>query len=270
MVLSENIFCRSPFLKKTIDATARLFLTFYGDTVDLLRITPGNNNTITYPLSRRASIKDIIESLGVPHTEIGKILLDGHEQTFNKIAQDNEHYQVFPLSPDILPTVATALRPEPLVTCHFLVDINVRRLAGLLRMAGLNTEDVGLDSANIATVEKAIDQERILLTRSRDLLKQSRLVFGHLVRSQNPEQQLKEIINLYDLHNQLHPFSRCIACNGLLIKVAKETIIDRLLPLTKKYYHQFSQCTDCSKVYWHGSHHDKMAAQLDRILARSL
>ena len=269
MVKNTDHFTARSLLEKPTDTSGHLFLTFYGDTSELLRRAPVSEQTLVYPLSRRASIKDIIEGLGVPHTEIGRIVLDGQEQSFAKIAEDNEQYQIYPQTPENPPTVATTLRPEPLATCSFLVDINVARLAALLRMAGFDAEDVGPASADIATVERAVNYERILLTRNRELLKQRRLVFGHLVRNQNPEQQLKEIINLYGLHDHLRPFSRCIACNGLLAYVAKATVLDRLLPLTKKYYNRFNQCSSCGKIYWHGSHHDKMTAQLDRILGRS-
>ncbi len=247
---------------------ARLLLTLLGDTLDLLRKAPDAGRTISYPLSRRASIKDILESLGVPHSEISRIVLAGREQTFEKIAADGDHFEIHPLSPALPPTVATPLRPVPLATCIFLVDINVARLGGLLRMAGFDAEAVGPDSANTDTVLRAVREGRILLTRNRDLLKQRQLVFGRLVRNQDPDQQLREIIDLYGLQDRLQPFSRCIACNGLLLEVAKDAIIDRLLPLTKKYYHHFKQCSGCGKIYWHGSHHDKMVRKLSTILGR--
>ena len=250
---------------------ACLFLTLQGDTLELVRKIPGNGGsgrTITYPLSRRASIKDILESLGIPHTEIGRIMLNGQEQTFEKIAEDGQHFEIHPLCPALPPTIATILRPVPLAACIFLVDINVGKLAGLLRMAGCDAESVGPDSGDTDTVTKAVGEGRILLTRNRELLKQRKLVFGHLVQSQEPDHQLREIFDLYGLQDQLRPFSRCIACNGLLVEVEKEAIIDRLLPLTKKYYHHFKQCSGCAKIYWHGSHHDKMEAKLKIILGR--
>ncbi len=247
-----------------------VLLTLHGDTVDLLRRAPEGNKTIVYPSSRRASIKDILEGLGVLHTEIGTIVLDGQEQTFDKIARNGEHFFIYPLTPDIPPTIATTLRSEPLLNCIFLVDINVGRLARLLRMAGFDSELVESASANSASVERAVREERILLTRNRDLLKMRILVFGRLVRSQDPEQQLKEIVDLYGLQGMLNPFSRCIACNGLLYGVEKNTIIDRLQPLTKKYYNRFKRCAGCGKIYWQGSHCDKMTAQLNRILGKTI
>lgn len=247
-------------------STARLVLTFHGDTLDLLRRTPDADGIIVYPLSRRASIKDIIESLGLPHTEVGRIILNGQEQTFEKIAQDGEHFEIHPLTSAVPPTKPTLLRSTPLSSCIFLVDINVGRLTGLLRMAGIDAEAVKPGSSNSTTAQRAIDKNRILLTQNRDILKQRKLVFGRLVRSENPDHQLLETFNLYQLQNLLLPFSRCMACNGLLNEVAKETIIDHLLPLTKKYYWRFKQCANCGKIYWHGSHHIKMKAKLDKIL----
>jgi hypothetical protein len=249
------------------EQTARLLIEFHGDTLDLLNRVPEIDNTIVYPLSRRASIKDILESLGVPHTEVGKIILDGVEQGFEKIAENGEHFEIHPLSPALPPTMATILRPDPLKSCCiFLVDINVGRLAGLLRMAGFDAENVDKESTSRAIVEKAIREGRILLTRNKDLLKHRELVYGRLVRNQDPDLQLREIIYLYSLENLFKPFTRCISCNGLLADVKKEDIIDRLLPLTKKYFNRFRICTACNKIYWHGSHHEKMTEKLEIIV----
>ncbi len=245
--------------------TARILLTFRGDTLDLLRRTPDANGTIIYPLSRRASIKDIFEGLGLPHTEVSRIILSRQEQTFEKIVLNGEHYEIHPLTSAMPPTMASTLRPIPLANYSFLVDINVGRLAGLLRIAGIDTEAVEPESTDSNTVQRAIDEKRILLTRNRDILKQRRLVFGRLVRSENPDDQLREIVDLYRLQNRLLPFTRCIACNGLLNEVPKDAIIDRLLPLTKKYYTLFSQCAACGKIYWRGSHHDRMTDKLEKI-----
>jgi uncharacterized protein with PIN domain len=250
--------------------TARVLLAFHGDTLDLLTRVPETDHTIVYPLSRRASIKDILESLGVPHTEVGKIILEGVEQGFEKIAENGEHFEIHSLSPALPPTMATILRPDPLITCcRFLVDINVGRLAGLLRMAGCDAEAIDRDSSSRAIVQKSTGENRILLTRNKDLLKHRDLVYGRLIRSQDPDLQLREIINLYHLKNHLQPFTRCISCNGLLADIKKEDIIDRLLPLTKKYFNCFRICMDCSKIYWHGSHHEKMTDKLRIILSKN-
>ncbi len=250
--------------------TARLSLQVHGDILDLINRVPASDHTIFYPLFRRTSIKDILESLGIPHTEVGKIILDGVGQRFEKIAENGEHFEIHPLSPALPPTMPTILRPNPLKTCCiFLVDINVGRLAGLLRMAGCNAENVDGESSSRAIVAKAIQEDSIVLTRNKDLLKHRELVYGRLVRNQDPDLQLREIINLYSLENVLQPFTRCISCNGILKDVKKEEIIDRLLPLTKKYFNRFRICTACSKIYWQGSHHDKMTDKLKIIVGKN-
>ncbi len=244
---------------------ARIFLSFHGDTKYLLR-PPQEHDPVVYPLTRRASIKDIIEGLGVPHTEVGRILLDGQDQSFEKIPHDGEYYRIEPLSADQPPTVSTFLRPKPLPACIFLVDINVGRLTGLLRMAGFDAEAVAPGAAAEDSLRRAAREGRILLTRNQDLLRHRRLVFGRLVRSQNPEEQLTEIIHLYRLQGNLAPFTRCIVCNGMLTEVDKAAIIQRLQPLTKRYFNRFKQCSGCGKIYWQGSHHEKMVKKLHRIV----
>jgi uncharacterized protein with PIN domain len=243
----------------------RIYLTFHGDTRDLLRPAP-EREQLLYPLNRRTSLKDIIEGLGVPHTEVGSIRLDGHQQSFEKIPCDGEYYEILPLSPAEPPTVPTFLRPEPLSACMFMVDINVARLAGLLRMAGIDAETVDPGWTAEQVVRSSVRQHRILLTRNRELLRHRIMVFGRLVRSEKPDEQLAEIIRLYGLRDRLAPFSRCITCNGLLAEVDKANILDRLQPLTRKYFERFKACRGCGKIYWHGSHHQQMRERLSRIL----
>lgn len=271
-ILDKNFTTNGAGMKQSdiTEKTSRILLEFHGDTLDLLDKVSTRDSTIIYPLSRRASIKDILESLGVLHTEVGKIILDGVEQRFEKIAANGEHFEIHPLSPALPPTMATILRPDPLKTCcRFLVDINVGRLAGLLRMAGFDAEDIDGEDTSRAIIAKAIREDRILLTRNHDLLKHRELVYGHLVRNQDPDLQLREIINLYKLENLLQPFTRCISCNGLLEDVKKEDIIDRLPPLTRKYFNRFRMCTDCSKIFWQGSHHEKMTEKLENIVGKN-
>lgn len=244
----------------------QLILTFHGDTRDLLHTTPDeNDNSIVYPLCRRASIKDIIEGLGVPHTEVGNILQDGEPKTFDIIPEGEERYHIHPLSPAHPPTMATVLRPNPLSSCLFMVDININRLANLLRMAGFDASSVPSGSKE-CIVRTAVQEHRILLTRNRELLKHRSVIFGRLIRNQDPFRQLEETIHLYSLARDIRPFIRCMRCNGLLSCVPKKEILDSLLPLTQKYYSHFMQCLDCKQIYWRGSHHQHMVRKLKELV----
>ncbi len=143
-----------------------------------------------------------------------------------------------------------------------MVDVNVAKLGSLLRMAGIDTAyPANLSDADIAAV--AEQQGRILLSRDRGLLKHKIIIHGHLVRSQLPGEQLAEVVHLYGLRDLLQPFSRCMLCNSLLVHVEKATILDRLEPLTIKYYQVFYLCPSCDKIYWSGSHKEGM----NRLLA---
>lgn len=241
-----------------------LHLTFHGDTRELLRL-PETNGTVVYALNRRASIKDIIEAIGVPHTEVGRIVAGENELGFDYIVQEGERFDIFPQTGDIPVTEPTVLRPEPLPEPKFMVDVNVLKLARNLRLLGLDTTTV-TGGTLVETARAAEKARRILLTRNRDLLKVALLSFGQLLRSEDHRRQLDEVINRYNLHSRLHPFLRCLRCNDILTPVAKEKVMDRLEPLTKKYYHHFKVCNSCGRIYWRGSHHQRMQDLIDSSL----
>ncbi len=219
---------------------------------------------ITYPLTRRASIKDIIESLGVPHTEIGKISLAGNELGFDYIPENTTSIEIEPISDKTPVTSPTRLRPVSFDEHKFLIDDNVLKLGRNLRM-------IGFDSVNVINgepgliIEQAAKERRIVLSRNRDLLKMKAIYHGQLLRSENHIEQTAEVVRRYDLYSQIRPFSRCLSCNGTLRVVDKNAILHLLEPLTKKYYSTFKQCEDCKKVYWKGSHHEKMMRLISSI-----
>jgi len=238
-----------------------LTLHFQGDLALLLRAGFRGSSLVRYELERRASIKDIIESLGIPHPEVGGLKAQGREISFAYLPEPGEEIEVLPLPVPVDVRRPTLLRPSPLDAIRFQVDINVGKLAALLRMAGLDTA-YEPDLADVALADTAAREGRILLSRDTTLMKRKQVEFGHLVRAQEPGAQLAEVVRLYGLADSLQPFSRCLRCNTPLEPVAKEAILDRLLPLTRKYYDSFQQCTQCDKIYWPGSHRDRMEEYL--------
>jgi uncharacterized protein len=241
-------------------------LVFSGDLLDFFKGRDDAAYSLRYPLVRRASIKDIIESLGIPHTEIGRLILDRRDLNFSFLPCDGQRLLVEPLSHMIPPTRPSTLRPQPLEQLRFLVDINIAKLARLLRMAGLDAATVEDDGRPISEIAaRAAGEQRILLSRNREVLKLRSVVFGRLVRNQDPTGQFEEISRLYDLPAHYRPFSRCMACNGELDPIDKDRILDRLEPLTIRYYHRFRQCRSCGRIYWRGSHHQRMARMFNLI-----
>lgn len=237
-------------------SSSSLFLKFFGNNRKLLR-TENQNGELQYPLTRRASIKDIIEALGIPHSEVGKIVSDGSERDFQFLPKGMERIEIHPFTRLIPVTSSTLLRPEPFSSLRFMVDINALKLGRDLRMIGLDAVTVPEASLTEIALE-ANRGQRILVSRNRELLKIRNVVFGQLLHSENHQLQLQEVCERYAVDSLIKPFSRCLSCNGILQAVAKVAILHLLEPLTKKYYDEFRQCVLCSKVYWRGSHHQKM------------
>lgn len=219
------------------------------------------------PIQSHQTVKDVLEASGIPHTEIDLILVNGDPVSFQHRPAVGDRIAVYPMF-EALDIGATArLRPEPLRHPRFVVDVNLGRLARLLRVLGFDVWwSSDADDQTLADI--SLDQQRILLTRDRGLLKRRAITHGLFVHSQQPEEQTLEVLRRLDLRRQIKPFTRCVRCNGQLAAVAKEQVIDQLEPLTRRYYDVFSQCPECGRIYWAGSHFEKLSRLVDRLLER--
>jgi hypothetical protein len=215
------------------------------------------------------SIKDMIEALGIPHTEVDLILVNGRSVDFSYAVCDGDHVSVYPVfeSLDIGPLVR--VRPEPLREVRFVLDVHLGRLAAYLRMLGFDSlYRNDYDDPQLAGISRG--EKRILLTRDRGLLKRSIVTHGYCVRHTQPRDQLAEVVERYDLYRLIDPFRRCIACNGLLEGISKEDIGDRLPPDTKEAYAEFKRCQSCGQIYWKGSHVRRMQQLIAFIRSREM
>jgi uncharacterized protein with PIN domain/sulfur carrier protein ThiS len=240
---------------------ATAHLRFYEELNDFL---PPSQRKVEFEhrFVRRASIKDMIESLGVPHPEIELILVNGQSVDFTHIVEDGDRISVYPVFESLDVSSLIRLRPAPLRNPRFVVDCNLGRLARYLRLLGLDC--LYQNDFNDATVSRISQQQhRIVLTRDRRLLQRKIITHGFYVRAVNPREQVREVLQRLDLHGKVQPFTRCTRCNGLLKATLKETVDHQLEPKTRHYYDQFLQCEQCGQVYWQGSHH-KRARQLIR------
>jgi uncharacterized protein with PIN domain len=247
--------------------TAITFI-FHNYLKDLLTKERRGLSSFTHHFERRASVKDVIESLGVPHPLVGRLTINARETGFAPLLRDNDVVEVSPLAAPLNPLTPTLLRPKPLERLAFVADANVGKLALHLRSLGFDTLYCGAERDG-AIAETAHSRKRILLTRDISLLKRKIISHGYLLRSHDPAAQLLEVVRLYGLAGRSKPLNRCIACNGLLVPVSKEAILDRLEPLTRKYYQDFHTCQQCGKVYWPGSHREKLDAFIRHILQQA-
>ncbi|MCP4125589.1 MAG: Mut7-C ubiquitin/RNAse domain-containing protein [Gammaproteobacteria bacterium] len=218
-----------------------------------------------YSFDRRASIKDCIESMGVPHTEVDLILVNGVSVGFTYILAHQDRVSVYPVFELLDITAVIRLRPRPLRDPSFVVDVNLGRLARYLRLLGFDTMYRN-DYVDQDLVAISSGHGRILLTRDRNLLKYAAITHGCYIHNTEPLRQIKEVILRLDLFSSATPFRRCVRCNGLLQPVEKSEIEERLPPLTRKYYEMFWMCGDCSQIFWKGAHYGRMMELVEGLL----
>lgn len=205
-------------------------------------------------VSGTPSVKDLVESLGVPHPEIDLILIDGEPVDFAAPVPDGARIAVYPRLIMLDDGAPSHLMPPPPSPPRFVVDGHLGRLARYLRLLGFDTRyDVAADDPSLARASAT--EERLLLTQDVGLLRRSSVRCGYRVRASDPHRQLVEVARRYDLLPRAEPFRRCLRCNGLLAPVSREAVLDRLEPLTRRHYDRFWRCEDCGRVYWEGSHH---------------
>ncbi len=214
------------------------------------------------------SVKDLIESIGIPHTEVDLIISNGISVDFAYQVQPGDNIEVYPVfgSLDFLQFEQAIIhcQPEPLPEARFVLDVHLGKLAAYLRMLGFDTlYRNDYDDPALAFI--SAEEHRILLTCDRMLLMRKQVSYGYLIRNRKPQQQLLEILSGYDLYDEIKPFSRCMHCNGNTRAVSKQDIATQLLPKTKKYYDEFYQCDSCNKIYWQGSHYLRMQDMINKV-----
>lgn len=215
-----------------------------------------------YKFRGNPSVKDAIEALGVPHVEVDLILVNSKSVTFGYQLNDNDRVSVYPVFETLNIAPVTHLRAKPLRKTRFILDVHLGKLAKYLRLLGFDTlYSNNFDDPEI--IEIALDEHRIILTRDIGILKVKAVTHGYFIRNQKPPLQLAEVLKHFDMQGEIKPFSRCVKCNGKLKKVEKKSILNRLEPLTKKYYNSFYQCTVCHQIFWEGSHFERMKKFVD-------
>jgi len=211
------------------------------------------------------SVKHLIEACGVPHPEVALIRINGAVVDFSAPVHDGDRVEVLPIS--ALPAgAASPLENQPEGEVRFILDLHLGRLAVYLRILGFDSLYRN-DYEDEELARTAGEQGRVLLTRDQRLLMRSQVRYGYWVRALDPQEQIVEVISRYRLAGQVKPFHRCLRCNTRLQPVEKQAVLERLEPLTRRYYHEFRRCPQCDQIFWKGSHYERMQALVDRVLA---
>ena len=242
---------------------AQAVFRFHGTLNDFL-IYARRDTWFNYHFRGNPAVKDAIEALGVPHPEVQVILVDQKPVSFTYQLQPEDRVEVFPVNLSATFPEANSLNPPVPEIPKFVLDVHLGKLAKKLRMLGFDTAYRNdYDDKTIADL--ASTENRIVLTRDAGLLKQKQIIWGYWLRSQMPELQLKEVVSRFKLEKKFAPFTRCLECNGQLEKVDKELVWEQLPPKTRLYFQEFYQCPQCKKVYWKGSHFERMKAITDQF-----
>jgi uncharacterized protein with PIN domain len=241
----------------------KVHLRFYEELNDFL---PEEKKKVRFEhfFTGRVSVKDMIESLGVPHTEIDLILVNETSVGFDYIVNDNDIISIYPEFESLDISNLQHLRSKPLRSPKFVVDVHLGKLARYLRMLGFDCIYKNAYN-NFEIIDISLKEKRTILTKDRSILKNKMVTHGYWVRNDKPERQTIEVINRFDLKKLTKEFSRCLDCNNVLIEEKKENIIDKIPPKVKNYHNEFYRCISCKKIYWRGSHYERMQKLVDKI-----
>ena len=239
---------------------------FYGQLNDFL--SPSTEmRTLTWKFEVAGSVKDMIESIGVPHTEVDLIVVNGEAVDFDHRLRDGERIAVYPAFRSLDISRLSWILRQPRRGSRFVADTHLGRLAAYLRMLGFDTlYRNDYEDEELATISAR--EDRVLLTRDAGLLMRAIVTWGYYVRATDPARQVVEVLERFDLASSMRPFCRCMHCNAVLRITSKEAISDRLLPETKQHYEEFFICPDCDRIYWKGSHYRRMQVLIERITSR--
>jgi uncharacterized protein len=217
-------------------------------------------------LAEKTSIKDVIESCGIPHPEVDLILVDEQTVGFDHTLAKDAKVEVFPVGNR--GTDRTDKHLQAVGIIRFVADGHLGSLTRNLRLLGFDVSYCQ-NADDRELLEVMVRENRALLTRDRRLLMHAIVQHGYWPRSQNADEQTIEVVRRFDLSELIAPFTRCLRCNGPLEAAAKADIIGKLEPLTKIYYDQFRRCPGCKQIYWSGSHFPKLQRRVEEIRSRA-
>jgi uncharacterized protein with PIN domain len=240
-------------------------LRFYEELNDFLP-RERRKRAFTVEVDRARSVKDAIESAGVPHTEVDLVIVDGASVDFTHLLRGGERVAVYPMFESLDVTPLVRLRPRALRDPRFVADTHLGKLARHLRMAGFDTL-YGNDWDDDRIVALSLAQRRTILTRDLGMLRRREVERGYFVRAVQSEAQLSEVVAALQLEGLLAPFTRCRECNTPLEDAPREAVAERLPPQVRGLYDRFRRCPSCGRVYWEGTHYRRMQAVMARLRA---
>lgn len=241
-----------------------------------LRFYEELNDYLPETLRKRAYVRDVPENStvraiigaeGIPPEAIELLLADGRSVGFDYIPRQGERLAVYPVFEAFDLGELRQIHDRPLRQPRFVADAHLGKLAESLRMLGFDTLYRN-DFSDDELVRLSGTEQRILLSRDRGLLQRQAVERGYFVTGIRPGEQLLEVLEHFDLYGLMRPLNRCIKCNSALKSVPKEEVAERLPPGVARRLTEFWRCTGCGRIYWKGSHYDRMRRRIAALRRR--
>ncbi len=240
------------------------FVRYYGNLKELTGREKRERHEILFNGS--PGIKDVVESEGVPHTEVGLIIVNSLPAEWQYRLKDGDDCAVYPFFRDLDIRSVSRLPAQDYPEGRFVLDIHLGSLCKYLRMLGFDCYyNSGFKDRDIITVAKK--ESRFILTRDRGILKNGAVLCGCLIRSIHPLEQLHQVLERFGLYSKIRPLIRCLKCNGVIESIPSDSVTGMLPENTKKYYHDFYRCVSCGTIYWKGSHYENMIKMIEGLFA---
>jgi uncharacterized protein with PIN domain len=214
-----------------------------------------------------AKVDDLVSLLKIPANDVDLILLNGESVSPDAPVHEGDRLALYPVFESFDIGGIQRIRPSPLRTPRFVLDVHLGKLAAHLRMLGFDAA-YGDATKDEDLVRQSLEEGRALLSRDRELTAHPHLTRAFFIRSQDPEEQLLEVVRRFHLRALFHPFTRCLRCNTPLIPVAKDEVQEQVPPRVRDTQTEFHRCPTCSRIYWPGSHQHRMNGLVQRILGK--
>ncbi len=231
---------------------------------------------VSWTLREPAPVKDPLEALGIPHTEVDLLLLAGAPVDLRRRLEGGETVEAHPPpaagadrpDPDAVPVgfPDRRLLPRPLARRRLACDQHLGKLARLLRVLGFDVlwRD---DWRENELAGAAVAEDRAVLTCNRNLLKRNEITCGRLVRSRRPDEQVREAVRRFGLPDPARRFARCSLCNATLRPATPAEVARGVPPRSRAWRDDFRACPGCGRIYWEGTHVARLRRRLEGILA---
>jgi uncharacterized protein with PIN domain len=243
----------------------RAVLRFYAELNDCVPASQRQRD-LEIPLSTPLDVRALLAKLGVLPDVVELVLVNGASSSLDHPVRDGDRVSLYPTFEAFDVTPLLQIRDAPLRRIVFVADAHLGRLARYLRLLGFDTLFEN-DPGDEALVRIAAEEGRVLLSRDRALLRRRAVTHGLRVPATRPREQLRYILERLDLFRLVRPFTRCMVCNGRLSAADKRTLGDRVPSRVRVVFDDFWRCSDCGRIYWQGSHYDRLSHFVDQMTA---